>query len=188
MTYTLHRKVTHCPYCGAGFAPDAGWPRDCPGCGETSWANPIPVAITLLPVTGEAGRRGLVVVRRDIEPARGELALPGGYVEIGESWQQAAVRELREETGLHADAEDITLYGALSARGTVNLFGLLPDRPLASLPPSAPTAEATEWLVLWKPATLAFPTHTTMVVNRFFAAAPPSTAPEHAETPASPAV
>lgn len=170
MTYTLHRKVTHCPYCGTRFAPDAGWPRDCPGCGETSWANPLPVAITLQPVAGPDGRRGLIVVRRDIEPARGELALPGGYVETGETWQQAAVRELYEETGLRARAEDITLYGALSARGTVNLFGMLPDRPLATLPPSAPTAEATEWLVLWEPAVLAFPTHTDIVVERFFAA------------------
>ena len=49
------------------------------------------------------GRTGVVVIRRDIEPFRGELALPGGFIETGESWREAAVRELSEETGLRPE-------------------------------------------------------------------------------------
>lgn len=42
----------------------------------------------------------LVVVRRRNDPFRGMPALPGGFVELGERVEAAAVREVREETGL----------------------------------------------------------------------------------------
>lgn len=168
MTYTLGRYVTHCPFCGARYLDVHQWPRDCPGCGETNWANPLPVAVALLPVE-HGGRTGLVVVRRDIEPCRGELALPGGYMEVGETWQEASVRELKEETGLVASAEDVVLFGAHSAELTLNLFALLPPRPARDLPEPVATEEATEWLVLHEPSVLAFPTHTE-VVREYFAA------------------
>ncbi|MDT0344249.1 NUDIX domain-containing protein [Streptomyces litchfieldiae] len=167
MVYTYGRTVTHCPFCGAGYPATVAWPRDCPGCGETHWANPLPVAVALLPVAGPDGP-GVVVVRRDIEPCRGELALPGGYMEIGETWQQAAVRELREETGLTAPAAEATLFDVRSGDRTLNLFALLPPREAATLPASTATPEATEWLVLTKPAPLAFPSHTE-VLEAYFA-------------------
>ncbi len=168
MVYTYGRTVTHCPFCGVGYPAGSAWPRDCPGCGETHWANPVPVAVALLPVTGADGG-GLVVVRRDIEPCRGELALPGGYMEIGETWQQAAVRELWEETGLTASAADATLFDIHSADRTLNLFALFPAVEAGTLPPPTATEEATEWLVLTAPAPLAFPSHTT-VTEAYFAA------------------
>src|SRR2546428_11376952 len=42
----------------------------------------------------------LVAVRRKNEPYRGMPALPGGFVELGETTADAVVREVREETGL----------------------------------------------------------------------------------------
>jgi 8-oxo-dGTP diphosphatase len=162
---------SHCGYCGSAYPIEVGWPRTCTGCGEITWRNPLPVAVALLPVLGTDGSRpGLVVVRRDIEPARGELALPGGFIEIGESWQEAAVRELREETGLLAEAAQVRLFEVASTPGTINIFGLLPPRNAADLPPSAPTEEATEWLVLTAPRPLAFPTHTDAVAGYFASA------------------
>jgi 8-oxo-dGTP diphosphatase len=157
---------SHCSYCGATF-PESPWPRTCANCGETTWLNPLPVAVALLPVV-DADSRGLVVVRRDIEPARGQLALPGGFIELGETWQEAAVRELREETGLLAEPDEVTLFAVHSVTlGTINIFGLLPPREAADLPPSAPTEEATEWLVLTAPVRLAFSTHTTAMADYF---------------------
>jgi 8-oxo-dGTP diphosphatase len=43
---------------------------------------------------------GVVLVRRKNEPYRGKWVLPGGFVRYGEKVESAAVREVREETGL----------------------------------------------------------------------------------------
>lgn len=166
MTYTYGRLISHCPYCGAAYPQGLAWPRDCAACGETLWLNPLPVAVALLPVEQD-GRRGLVVVRRDIVPARGELALPGGYIELGETWREAAVRELREETGLLAPAEDATLFSVDEGERTINVFGLLPPRDAGTLPEPTATDEATEWLVIHEPVPLAFPTHAAAVEAYF---------------------
>jgi hypothetical protein len=45
------------------------------------------------------------------------------------------------------------------------IFGVLPARPAEQLPPSAPTEEATEWLVLTEPTELAFDTHTRVLAD-----------------------
>ena len=160
---------SHCSYCGTPYPADASWPRTCSGCSETTWHNPLPVAMVLFPVLTAAGE-GLVVIRRDIEPARGELALPGGFIETGETWQEAAVRELREETGIPADPATVRLFDVMSTPGTINIFALLPARHTDDLPPSAPTDETTGWLVITAPRELAFTTSTTAVA-RYFASA-----------------
>jgi 8-oxo-dGTP diphosphatase len=161
---------SHCSYCGTAYPDDAPWPRVCAGCTETTWRNPLPVAVLLMPVRTGSGSTGLVVVRRDIEPARGQLALPGGFIETGETWQEAAVRELHEEAGLPGNPAEVRLVDVVSTFGTINIFGLLPAVDEADLPSSAPTDEASEWLVLIGPAALAFPSHTDIVAAYFASA------------------
>ncbi|OAA27523.1 ADP-ribose pyrophosphatase [Frankia sp. EI5c] len=162
-------RNSFCSCCGTRYQPDAVWPRVCAGCGETTWRNPTPVAVALLPVAEADGGHGLVVVRRDIEPGRGELALPGGFMEVGEVWQEATVRELREETGIVAAAADVRLFDVHSGNdgGVLLVFGLLPERPRADLPPVTATDETTEWLVVTSPRRLVFPTHTEALAAYF---------------------
>ena len=155
-------KNSHCSYCGAPFAAGAGWPRTCGACGAISYVNPLPVAVLLVPVDG-----GLLTIRRAIEPHLGKLALPGGYIGVGESWQQAGAREVLEETGVTVDAAGVVDVRVLSAPdGTVLIFG--EARPLASVPSLSPNPEVSELVVLRAPEPLAFPLHT-QIVNEWFA-------------------
>lgn len=158
-------RHTHCTYCGIRFAPGP-WPRRCAACGETSYLNPTPVAVAVQPVG-----TGLLVVRRGIPPAYGRLALPGGFIDVDESWQQATVRELREETGLVADPTAVRLFDALSAPdGTLLIFGLLPSVEPTALPPAEPNDESLGREVLSAPAELGFALHT-RIAARYFAGA-----------------
>jgi len=154
---------SHCHWCGTPYPPGTdGWPRTCTGCAEISYRNPLPVTVALLPVIHPDGDTRLTVIRRTIEPGYGELALPGGYVDYGESWQQAACRELREETGILADPGEVSLISTDSDTrgGYLCLFALLPVRDLADLPPSRPTDETDGWQLATPDTPLAFPFHT----------------------------
>ena len=58
-----------------------------------------------VPAVGMVCFRGedVLLIRRGTPPRRGEWSLPGGRIEPGEPAQQAALRELREETGVEAE-------------------------------------------------------------------------------------
>ena len=70
-------KDSHCSYCGNRFGDDAPWPRRCLYCGNSTYRNPLPVAVVLLPMS-----EGVIVVRRNIEPRKGTLTLPGGVYRL----------------------------------------------------------------------------------------------------------
>ncbi|MBT3399299.1 MAG: NUDIX domain-containing protein, partial [Rhodospirillaceae bacterium] len=45
----------------------------------------------------------VLMIRRGREPRIGQWSIPGGKQELGETWQETAVREIREETGVEID-------------------------------------------------------------------------------------
>ncbi|HMQ34527.1 MAG TPA: NUDIX domain-containing protein [Chloroflexaceae bacterium] len=159
----MYRQHSHCSFCGHPFLDGQRWPRICGHCGSTTYRNPLPVALVLQPVDD-----GLLVIRRSAAPRQGQLALPGGFIEMHESWQQAAARELREEAGVTVRPETITDFGTRSTPdGYLLVFGLGPQLRAADLTPFRPNREAEARLTLTAPADLAFPLHTEMV-HRFF--------------------
>ncbi len=149
-------KNSHCSYCGSAFPVGLAWPRRCPACHHVTYRNPLPVSVVLLPVDD-----GLLLIRRTQEPQAGKWALPGGFIEAGETWQEAGARELGEETGITIEAGGLRLFDARSAPdGMLLVFGLAPPQSSQDLPPFVPSVETSEMTVTRGPLELAFSTHT----------------------------
>lgn len=88
------------------------------------YENPPTVAVMLVETT-----TGVLVIRRGLKDGYGKLALPGGYQVKGETWQQAAAREVLEETGLSLDPDKIVITDLVTVGGgSINLaFGRYTD-------------------------------------------------------------
>ena len=90
-------QFQYCPVCGAkAFEGVNEKAKKCEACGFTYYFNPSSaVACFIKNAKGE-----LMVARRANEPAKGTCDLPGGFVDMFESAEEAARREVKEETGL----------------------------------------------------------------------------------------
>ena len=67
------------------------------------YRNPIPTTDIIIEVTREDGKRGIILIERKNPPYG--WAIPGGFVDYGESLEQAAVREAKEEKSLDIQLE-----------------------------------------------------------------------------------
>ncbi len=75
----------------------------CAECGYIVYDNPLPVAATIV----KNDRNEILLVRRGNHPMRGMWCLPCGFAEIDEEIGEAALRELREETGLEGEGANL---------------------------------------------------------------------------------
>lgn len=86
-----------CPRCGSANFPATGERSfKCADCNFNYWINSsAAVAVLLFNEKGE-----LLFTRRAIEPHRGKLDLPGGFIDPMETAEHAAIREIKEELGI----------------------------------------------------------------------------------------
>tara|TARA_B100001113_G_scaffold302081_1_gene261430 strand:+ start:1012 stop:1518 length:507 start_codon:yes stop_codon:yes gene_type:complete len=104
------KKLIYCSHCSNknSFSKIEGEIRyHCPKCKTIHYQNPKPTA-TLICIKGDK----ILLVKRAFDPGKGEWSLPGGFIELGETPEEAAKRELKEETNL--DGEAIKLIGSCS--------------------------------------------------------------------------
>ncbi len=95
-----HMRHSHCANCGHPSDPEeAGWKRRCPDCGAEHFPRVDPVAI-MLAVHGDKCLLGRQAAWRP-----GMWSCLAGFVEPGETFEQAAARELFEEAGCRANPE-----------------------------------------------------------------------------------
>lgn len=116
-------------------------------------------------------KMGVLIQQRNINPEKGKWALLSGYINHGESWEEAAVRENMEEMGLESKVEDYHLFGIRRpASGNMLVFCtsslLLPADPLAEageiltlIDKFQPNEEVLAAGIWYGDTELAFPTH-----------------------------
>ena len=94
----MKQEYKYCPLCGTdlkvGFieGKERGF---CPNCSFVDYKNPLPVALAI-PIKDKR----FLLIKRGLAPAKGMWGFPSGFVETGETSEEACLRELKEETGL----------------------------------------------------------------------------------------
>jgi ADP-ribose pyrophosphatase YjhB (NUDIX family) len=100
------RQFRCCPRCGRELATPGACPLVCDACGFAYYFNPaVSSAGILVRDDGPA-----LFIRRGHEPGLGKLAFVGGFVDAGETPEEALRREVREEVGI--DLEAIAYLGS----------------------------------------------------------------------------
>ena len=152
----------HCPRCAAARKSEADAVRFvCETCGFVYYYNvAVSSAVLILDGVGHA-----LFIRRARDPGRNKLALPGGFIDRGETAEAAAIREVREEAGVKlANVEFLASFPNLYTYREVE-YPIVDLFFTASvkLREASPLDDVTE--VVWAPpeslqeADLAFPSH-----------------------------
>lgn len=162
------RRIRHCRACG--HAVDYRVPADdnreravCPACGTVHYENPINVVGTV-PTWGEQ----VLLCRRAIEPRHGFWTLPAGFLELGETSAEGALRETDEEAGARIELQGLFSVMNVVAVGQIHLYyrAALRDVDFAPGPETLEARLFTEAEIPWDE--LAFRTVRT-TLERYFA-------------------
>ncbi len=141
MLLSERERIRHCRACGTLVAYQV--PADdnreravCPACATIHYENPLNVVGTV-PVWGEQ----VLLCRRAIEPRRGFWTLPAGFLELGESTAEGAVRETVEEAGAQIELGALFAVLDVARVGQLHLF-YLATMTSPALDPGSETLEA----------------------------------------------
>ena len=119
----LRSAIKHCRNCGTAViyrVPDDGDTHQravCPACTTIHYENPLNVVGTV-PYFGDR----VLLCKRNIEPRFGKWTLPAGFLELGETTAQGAVRETIEEAGASIEMEGLFSILNIARVGHVHLF------------------------------------------------------------------
>ena len=95
-----------CPHCGkAGVAELRKNAMNCQSCGFVYFHNCASAAAAIIET-----EKGIILTKRADEPKKGFYDLPGGFADYGESFEEALIREIREE--LNLEIQDFRYLGS----------------------------------------------------------------------------
>lgn len=168
--------IRFCPMCGAG---GLAWrvprrddrPRQtCVACGYVHYVGPALAAGVIL-----RDGTNLCLVRRAHDPGFGKWTFPGGFVDVGETPAQAALRELCEETGLKGEIDRfVGVYPSCGPQGRPVVIVVYAGRLKGGGPGGSDEVQEVRW---FGPSDLpwdefAFPS-TVTALRDFLTSAPP---------------
>lgn len=127
------------------------------------YRNTPTVVVVRVPIRG-----GLLMIRRALPgEGRGELALPGGYQMLGQTWREAGAREVLEETGVTVDPDSLRVVAVETTPDAKQNLLFCQSPPVTHPGDFAHDAEVSEVVVIHGPVGTAFPLHTAMVEEFF---------------------
>lgn len=95
--HPLH-QFKFCPKCGSSYFVENNFKsKRCETCGFVYYFNPSSSTIAIIINSNDE----LLVATRAHDPSKGTFDLPGGFVDMNETGEEAVIREVKEETGLH---------------------------------------------------------------------------------------
>lgn len=154
---TARPEFKHCPSCRSRLAEreiDDKVRLACTHCTYVYWNNPLPVAAAIVP--HKSG--GIVLVKRGVEPRKGAWCLPAGFMEVGETPEQGAVREAGEEAKIRIEIERLVYTFAPAKTPQVLLF--FAAKEIDQTPePGSDATEARVFPLDELPADIAFSSH-----------------------------
>lgn len=101
----------YCPECGVSLTEgivDGRLRKHCPQCHFVRYENPLPVVVALAVKDGR-----FLLIKRAIAPKKGYWGFPSGFVESGETPEEACLRELKEEAGVSGEIQRLIRVGRL---------------------------------------------------------------------------
>ncbi len=114
----MREPYRYCPVCGRVMelgAIDGKERKFCPDCDFIDYKNPLPVAVAIA-----VKEKKLLLIKRGIAPRKGAWGPPSGFIEVGETPEEACLRELKEETGVSGQV--VRLIG-VSRLGDKEIYG-----------------------------------------------------------------
>ena len=114
----MKEPFQYCPICGRVLelgVIDGKERKFCPNCDFIDYKNPLPVAVAIA-VKGKK----VLMIKRGMAPRKGAWGPPSGFIEVGETPEEACLRELKEETGVSGQV--VRLVG-VSRLGDKEVYG-----------------------------------------------------------------
>ena len=120
---SLRQGFKYCPRCRAKMVDKHVYGRErrvCPDCRFVQFIDPKVSTAVLVEQDNK-----ILFVKRSMDPAKGSWCFPGGFMEIGETAQQTAIRECKEESGLDIEITgliDVYYYEDYRGSGVLIMF------------------------------------------------------------------